>query len=218
MFLLTAADAVGLITEDMFVKCVTGPGNKPPPSTIFKAFNERGEKDGGITTPVEALMAVTQMAYETSGFHFRRELACKDNPTEGNCATYDRKGCPEGQYYYGRGFIQLTHCYNYRAASQALYGDDRLVLNPDLVASDDDAAMGTALWYWKSRVHSPRVSEGYFGDSTRAINGGECGVSNGGAKKRWANFLKCLEASGNIGLNHKEEGCYNQSPSFCSKH
>jgi predicted chitinase len=57
------------------------------------------------------------------------------------------------QWYFGRGFIQLTHCYNYRACSRDLYGDDRFVKNPDLVASDDNIAMATALWFWCKNVH-----------------------------------------------------------------
>ena len=40
-----------------------------------------------------------------------------------------------GQYYYGRGYMQLSWQYNYLAASKDLYGDDRLARNPDQVKS-----------------------------------------------------------------------------------
>ncbi len=33
-----------------------------------------------------------------------------------------------------------THSTNYKKASKALYHDDRLVKNPDLLADDEDAA------------------------------------------------------------------------------
>ena len=59
-----------------------------------------------------------------------------------------------GKNYYGRGYIQLTHSYNYKAASLDLYHDLRLIDNPDLVATSEDAAWGTAFWFWKVHVHN----------------------------------------------------------------
>ncbi len=104
----------------------------------------------------------------------------------------------------------MTHCYNYRACSEDLYGDDRLVKNPDLVASNDNIAMATALWFWSKNVHSVATS-GQFGSTTRAINGGlEC-TPNGDtnkARKRWNRFNQCLQANGEWGLGQKEGGCY----------
>jgi predicted chitinase len=54
----------------------------------------------------------------------------------------------DGYRYRGRGFIQLTGKKNYRAASKALYGDDRLVQNPDLV-NDPSVAAPVVAWYMK---------------------------------------------------------------------
>jgi len=55
----------------------------------------------------------------------------------------------EGYKYRGRGFIQMTGKTNYSNASQALFGDDRLVKNPDLLNDPEIAAKASA-WYMKS--------------------------------------------------------------------
>lgn len=42
-----------------------------------------------------------------------------------------------GTAYYGRGrVVQLTHDFNYRLASEKLYGDNRLIDNPDMIIND----------------------------------------------------------------------------------
>ena len=54
----------------------------------------------------------------------------------------------DGFKYRGRGFVQLTGKNNYAAASKAIYGDDRLVKNPDMV-NDPQVAADVAAWYMK---------------------------------------------------------------------
>lgn len=156
-------------------------------------------------------MAIAQFAWESLGFTAREEIACSGGRWEPTCNTYDRNGCPSHNSYHGRGFIQLTHCYNYRAASQGLFGDDRLVHNPHIVAQDDVIAMRTALWFWKRNVHSlPGISSGRFGEATRAINGPlECNGNSVSAGERWLLFMKVLDASGNAHLKSRlsPEGC-----------
>ncbi|CAH1401033.1 unnamed protein product [Nezara viridula] len=114
-------------------------------------------------------------------------------------------------WYFGRGYIQLTGKDNYRRASKDLYGDDRLVRNPDLVAKDEDAAFFTAGWYWKNKVaRRPEVKRGMFGAATRAINGGlECNGSN--LRSSLTRFRYYRVAYNEFGLRGKpdERGCYN---------
>jgi predicted chitinase len=54
----------------------------------------------------------------------------------------------DGWKFRGRGFIQLTGKSNYAAASKAIFGDDRLVKNPDLLDNPQVAAEVSA-WYMK---------------------------------------------------------------------
>ena len=54
----------------------------------------------------------------------------------------------DGWKYRGRGFIQLTGKSNYSAASKAIFGDDRLIKNPDM-ANDPAVAAEISAWYMK---------------------------------------------------------------------
>jgi predicted chitinase len=51
--------------------------------------------------------------------------------------------------YRGRGPLQLTGSANYAAASEALFGDARLVENPSLAADDPVTAARVAGWFWR---------------------------------------------------------------------
>lgn len=78
----------------------------------------------------------------------------------------------DGELFKGRGFIQLTGRDNYTRASQQIFGDDRLVKNPEL-ASRLDIGAKIALWFWKNQVR-PNVSN--FNNTTevvKAINANE---------------------------------------------
>ncbi len=112
-------------------------------------------------------------------------------------------------FLFGRGYIQLTWKENYAAASKDLFGDDRLVTNPDQVANDDTIAWKTAFWYWKTKVHiNQAVLNGQFGTSTKAINGPiECSYPNNPtAQKRFEIYSLILKT---IGDNSKPDpsGC-----------
>lgn len=84
--------------------------------------------------------------------------------------------CAPGQQYYGRGPIQLSWNYQYKAAGEALGLD--LWADPDLVARDAKVAWQTALWYWTTQpgvasqsAHAAMLAGAGFGATTRAING-----------------------------------------------
>ena len=63
----------------------------------------------------------------------------------------------DGYKYRGRGLVQITGKDNYRRVSQAVYGDDRLVDNPDLLL--DDKVAGAAAAYFTAE--SGKGVEGY---------------------------------------------------------
>lgn len=173
-------------------------------------------------------MALTQFLHESDGLRAKREYRCISNGCPGD---YQDPACDApGQRYFGRGYIQLTWCANYRAASQDLFGDTSLVTNPDSVAVNENLAWNTAFWFWKVgfsssiylhlfvqsllqvNVHSKQgVSNGLFGATTKAINGAlECGSGPNVAiaRTRFAMYGKVRTAFGLNGPGD-EHGCYN---------
>ena len=153
-------------------------------------------------------MFLAQIIWESGGLVYVSEIRCMSSGCPGEYETmYDYPGAR----YYGRAYIQLSWYYNYRDASLSLYNDLRLFTNPDQVAKNDEISWAVTFWYWKQRVHSqPGVSLGYFGITTKAINGGlEC---NGGpyvdrARKRFEIYKNILVAF-NIRETPIELGCY----------
>jgi len=163
----------GFVTYNQFSQAVTSNGYPAPSQEQYNNFNTYA-RQGKISTTQEAAMALAQLLHESDGLRAKREYAC----AQSQCPdSYRDSRCDRpGRYYYGRGYIQLSWCYNYGPASQAIFGDDRLLDNPDQVAQDDRIAWQTAFWFWGDRVHNKQgVQQGQFGASTKAINGGiEC--------------------------------------------
>lgn len=81
-------------------------------------------------------------------------------------------GPDDGWLYRGRSFIQTTGLDNYRRTSTNVYGDPRLVKNPDMLLNVEVAANVSA-WFW----HHKRLNG--ISDIeviTKAINGGQHGL------------------------------------------
>jgi len=179
-----------------------------PTKAQYDVFIAEAGPAGGITTRMELAMFLAQIMWESGGLIYKSELACAQN----NCAgSYvDSVGLPD-KFYFGRGYMQLTWGANYQKASQALYNDDRLLQNPEQVASDEKAAWDVSFWYWNAMVKPTLGSSNQFGVSTKAINGAlECGSGPNidRARKRfqvYAEVLKVFDPS----QTPVETGCYN---------
>ena len=194
------------VSFDQFVKAVTSSNGYPTPSQAqYDSFNNNYASAGGITSNRELAMFLSEILWESGGLVYKSEIACKDN----NCpGSYRSPGDDPNKFYYGRGYIQLSWSYNYKAASEALYGDDRLVSNPDQVANDEDTAWKTAFWFWKTNVHSdPGVQNGQFGSATNKINGGlECNPCRGACNNRNAIYASVLPIFG-VNESPNDAGC-----------
>lgn len=177
-------------------------------------------------------MALAQFLHESGGLQDKVEIQCITSGCPGQYAT---PGCDaDGKHYFGRGYIQLSWCPNYKSASQDLYQDARLVSDPDSVASNESYAWDTAFWFWKvilfllysntmiistgnyvlvcqANVHGkPGVSDNQFGATTKAINGAlECDVASGQsiAKERFTLYGKVRGGFGLSGPGNPA-GCY----------
>lgn len=84
----------------------------------------------------------------------------------------------DGYRYRGRGLKQLTFKANYLSCSKDLYGDDRLVTNPDQVASDKNIAIETSLWFWKRNNLSGFADKQDYKGLSIKVNGGENGLAD----------------------------------------
>ncbi|WP_330460324.1 chitinase [Streptomyces sp. NBC_00820] len=131
----------------------------------------------------EAAAFLANVNHETGGLVYVVEQNTANYPTY--CDWSQSYGCPAGQAaYYGRGPIQLSWNFNYKAAGDALGID--LLNNPWLVQNDAAVAWKTGLWYWNTQSgpgsmtpHNAMVNQAGFGQTIRSINGSlECDGRN----------------------------------------
>lgn len=141
---------------------------------------------------LELAQFMAQMHHETGGFtkmvemgnerSITRKYDIRHNPELARILGNIRPG--DGWRFRGRGYIQLTGRANYTKASQDLFGDTRLIDNPDL-AEIPEIAANIAVWYWKSRVQ-PNVSNfANTAQATRPINPNLRGLAE---RRRLFNF------------------------------
>ena len=121
--------------------------------------------------PARETHFLAQVAHESGGFHYVRELATGDayegRADLGNTETGD------GRRYKGRGLIQITGRANYEACGLAL--DLPLLYHPELLETPVNAARSAA-WFWKSKGLNEIADKGDFLAATRRINGGLNGL------------------------------------------
>jgi chitinase len=131
----------------------------------------------------EAAAFLANVNHESGGLFYIVEQNTSNYPHY--CDTGRPYGCPAGNaMYYGRGPIQLSWNFNYKAAGDSLGID--LLNNPRLVETDSAVAWKTALWYWNTQSgpgtmtpHDAIVNNRGFGETIRSINGSiECNGGN----------------------------------------
>jgi putative chitinase len=171
--------------------------------------------EGGIISPLEKAHFIAQVAHESGNFvHTEenlnysaqglRKTFAKYFKTDQEALVYGRKpmaianrvyanrmgngneASGDGWKYRGRGPIQLTGKENYTKASKAIFGDIRLVINPDLVKNIDVGAK-VAVWFWnmKECCGPSRLDDCVA--VTRRINGGTNGLED---RKRLLALMK----------------------------
>lgn len=127
-----------------------------------------------INTRLRKAAFIAQLLHESGTFKYVREIA-SGSAYEGRKDLGNiYKG--DGVKFKGRGLIQVTGRSNYGAASKALFGDDRLLCNPDILATPE-FAVKSACWFWDSRGLNKLADGYYFTAITKKINGGYNGLS-----------------------------------------
>jgi chitodextrinase/predicted chitinase len=146
----------------------------------FPAFAKTGS---GAVREREAAAFLANTSHETGGLRQLVEAATSNYANY--CDMSQSYGCPAGQgAYYGRGPIQLSWNYNYKAAGDAL--GINLLADPGRVSRDPVVAWKTALWFWMTSSgagtmtpHNAMVGGKGFAETVRSINGAlECDGRN----------------------------------------
>ncbi len=149
-------------------------------SRKYPAFTGTGSEDDRRR---EAAAFLANIDHESGQLRYVEELNQANWPLY--CDRSQPYGCPAGgSAYHGRGPIQLSWNYNYKAAGDAL--GLPLLDNPDLVKNDASVAWQTGVWFWMTRsgpntqtAHSAILSGQGFGGTIRSINGAlECDGRN----------------------------------------
>ncbi|WP_354644793.1 chitinase [Kitasatospora camelliae] len=143
----------------------------------------------------EAAAFLANVSHETGGLVHIVEQNTANYPTY--CDARQPYGCPAGKAaYYGRGPLQLSWNFNYKAAGDALHID--LLHSPNLVQTNPQIAWKTALWYWNTQsgpgsmtAHQAIVTGAGFGQTIRSINGAlECNGRNTAQMQDRVNLYK----------------------------
>ncbi|MFJ1758495.1 glycoside hydrolase family 19 protein [Kitasatospora sp. NPDC088134] len=151
--------------------------------TALSAYPAFANTGSDTVKKQEAAAFLANISHETGGLVYIVEQNTANYPHY--CDTTQPYGCPAGQAaYYGRGPIQLSWNFNYKAAGDALGID--LLHNPNLVQTDAAVAWKTGIWYWMTQngpgtmtPHNAMVNGNGFGETIRSINGSlECNGGN----------------------------------------
>lgn len=92
----------------------------------------------------------------------------------------------DGWRYRGRGPFQVTFLNNYAACGAAL--GLPLVDEPDMLATDLDAAAASCGWFWTANGCGPVAREGDFAGVSGIVNRGDRRKAADGMDKRWQWF------------------------------
>jgi predicted chitinase/LysM repeat protein len=138
----------------------------------------------GILSPNVLAYAMATIMHETAGtFAPIREI--------GGSQQAVKLGYSGGKDYYGRGFIQLTHDYNYREIGRRIGLGDELVKNPDL-ALDPKVSAKILAAFFKDKGVSDLAEKGKFIEARKPVNSDDKGRT---LAKMTQNFLKPLKES-----------------------
>lgn len=144
---------------------------------------QRGGVGAGLERPHRLAMYLGQLAHESAGWKFDREIW---GPTEAQKRYEGRKDLGntqpgDGSRFRGRGPIQITGRHNYGEFTAWARKMDRnapdFVADPDAVNTDPWEGL-VPIWYWDTRNINTMADRGDFETVTRRINGGLNGYAD----------------------------------------
>jgi predicted chitinase len=147
-----------------------------------------------INTPLRIAAFLAQVAHESGNFNYVEEIASgsayefrKDLGNLEFIAVQiaHQNHSTTGVFYKGRGLIQITGYYNYKACGEALGID---IIHSPVMLTDPLYATLSAGWFWDSHELNVFADHKTFDTITRRINGGL-----NGKVERDANYKRCLQ-------------------------
>lgn len=126
-----------------------------------------------INTPEREAMFLAQVAHESGGFNYVRELASGEAYEGRKDLGNDCAG--DGVKYKGRGLIQITGKANYRSCGESL--GINLVESPESLETPILASR-SAGWFWNAKHLNDYADKGDFLLVTKRINGGTNGYAD----------------------------------------
>lgn len=143
-------------------------------------------------TPQRLAAFLAQISHESGALRYVRELA--DGSAYEGRKDLGNTQPGDGTRYRGRGLIQTTGRFNYRATATALQAFDAPDFEDFPEALEEPRwAAWSAAWYWHSRSLNDLADAGDFEAITRRINGGLNGQADRLA--RWERAKSALAAA-----------------------
>lgn len=147
-------------------------------ATFIEPLNDAMKEFEIDLTPVREAAFLAQVAHESGGFFYVREIATgsayDDRVDLGNTKAEaidiaEQHGSSAGRWWRGHGLIQITGYDNHLRCGDALSLD--LLHQPELLEEPVNAAR-SAGWFWNTRGLNDLADRGDFKLITKRINGG----------------------------------------------
>jgi putative chitinase len=182
------------LTVDQLV--AISPGTPRARAATFIDFLNYYMPLAGIDTPIEVASFLAQVLHESGGLKWLREI-WGPTPAQIRYERDFREPWPErtrgkrnwlstqlgnsvkgdGKLMMGRGLIMTTGRFNYNRMSKEIFGDDRLLRNPELLATPQYAVQSAAI-YWQWRKIDQHDDDKDIRKETLLVNGGYNGMAD----------------------------------------
>ena len=184
-----------LVTDEQLHEMIPGASDRliskylSPLNIVMESFH--------IDTKLRIVAFIAQITHESGSLHYVEELATgtayemrKDlgNLEKEALDIAHKAGTTTGRFYKGRGLIQITGFYNYKAAGIAL--DIDCIHEPTLLCEPLNASKVSA-WFWDTHNCNYLADVELFDKITKTINGGYNGKA-----ERDANYQRCKKVLG----------------------
>lgn len=143
-----------------------------------------------INTRLRICAFLAQVGHESGQFRYAREIwgpTPAQNKYEGR-ADLGNIHPGDGKKFMGHGLIQVTGRTNHGQMSEWIFGDDRLLTHPDLLAAPMYATQSACI-FWARHGLNELADKGDMKSMTKRINGGLNGY-----EERLKFYNKALEA------------------------